>query len=305
MDTAMNKHNQLPYTVTITQNPDFQEIPQQKKSRIWINILLFILTVFTTTLAGAVMNPTDKLDIAWFLSGLRFSVPLLFILGIHEMGHYTASRIHKIRATLPYFIPAPTLIGTFGAFIKIKEHIVDRRALMDIGAAGPLAGFIVAIPILIWGVKTSSLVEVKETIEAFRLGESLILSGVVRLLWEEIPKGFELYLSPQAFAAWLGLFVTSLNLLPIGQLDGGHIAYSLWGRKASTISKIVFVLLLPLAFFWMGWLFWAFFLLIITGLKHPPLVDPSIPLGRERRLTGYICIVVFIFTFTPIPFSFG
>lgn len=248
------------------------------------------------------MSPGERFDIQRILAGLHFSVPLLIILGVHEMGHYIASKVHNIRATLPYFIPAPTLIGTFGAFIRIKEPIVDRRALMDIGAAGPLAGFIAAIPIMIYGVLNSSLIPIEETVQGLRLGQSLILQIAVGALWGKIPEGYELYLSAPAFAAWLGFFVTSLNLIPVGQLDGGHIAYALWGTRAYRISKLMFLLLIPLGFFWLGWLFWAMLLLLVFGLRHPPLLDPNIPLGTRRSAVGYICLAVFILTFTPIPF---
>ncbi len=275
----------------------------RKKERIWINLLLFLLTIFTTTLAGAFMVESKNYNMQWFLGGLKFSVPLLFILGIHEMGHYTASKIHRIRATLPYFIPAPTLIGTFGAFIKIKEPIVDRRALMDIGAAGPLAGFVAAIPILIYGVINSTLVQIDKTAQAMRLGDSLILQLATKAFWHNIPDGYELFLSPIAFAAWLGFFVTSLNLIPIGQLDGGHIAYAMLGAKAYKISRLMFLLMIPLGFFWLGWIFWALLLLFLLGLKHPPLIDPNAPMGKSRKIVGYICLAVFILTFTPVPFS--
>jgi len=274
------------------------------KSRLWLNALLLLATILTTTLAGALMSGGEKLDLRWFLSGLHFSVPLLFILGVHECGHYVASRIHKIRATLPYFIPAPTLIGTFGAFIRIKEPIVDRRALMDIGAAGPLAGFIAAIPIMIWGILTSKFIATKGIIEGgMKLGESLMLKAAVLAIWGKIPQGHELYLSSPAFAAWLGFFVTSLNLLPVGQLDGGHISCALWGARAYRISRLMFLLLIPLGFFWLGWLFWALILLFALGLRHPPLVDAAAPLGAKRAIIGYVCIAVFILTFTPVPFA--
>ncbi|MCD6417259.1 site-2 protease family protein [bacterium] len=283
-----------------------RQIQRKRKSHWWINLLLFLLTVITTTLAGAFMNrqDVDNYSLIWFFGGLKFSVPLLFILGIHEMGHYIASKVHRISATLPYFIPAPTLIGTFGAFIKIKEPIIDRKALMDIGAAGPLSGFFAAIPILIYGLIHSSIVQVQETTQAaLKLGDSLILQIAVKILFGKIPDGYELYLSPMAFAAWLGFFVTSLNLIPIGQLDGGHIAYAMLGQKAYKISRLMFVLLIPLGFFWLGWLFWALLLFFLLGLKHPPLINPNEPIGKSRKIVGYICLAVFILTFTPVPFS--
>ncbi len=276
---------------------------KKKKPKIWINIVLLVITIITTTLAGAIMEPTEEFTFRWLLNGFRFSVPLILILGCHECGHYIASRMHNVDATLPYFIPAPTLIGTFGAFIKIKEPIETRRSLMDIGAAGPLMGFIIALPILIWGVAISKVVPISDDLAGIRLGSSLILTIVSKLIHGNIPAGYDLYLSPPAFAGWLGLFVTSLNLLPIGQLDGGHISYALWGKTAHKLSKIVFFTLLPLGLLWLGWIFWALLLWFALGVKHPPIVNPEKYLDSKRIIIGYVCIVIFVITFTPVPFS--
>ncbi len=274
-----------------------------KKVKISLNIILFVATLITTTLAGAVMESMKNIGITWFLSGFKFSLPLLLILGTHEIGHYFAARRHNISSSLPYFIPAPTLIGTFGAFIKLKDRIKDKNSLLDIGASGPIAGFLVALPILILGVAESKIVLIEKGAIGIKLGNSIILSFIVNFLHGAIPKNHDLSFSPMAFAAWLGLFVTALNLLPVGQLDGGHIIYSLVGKsKAKTISWIVFALLIPLGILWIGWLFWALLLFFILGTKHPPVSYPSIPLNRERRLIGIICIIIFIITFTPRPF---
>ncbi len=291
------------YEITHTPIPHAPPSPEVKPAKVWINALLFIITVFTTTLAGAVMESTEAIDIRWFLGGIKFSAPLLLILGVHEMGHYVASRIHRVKATLPYFIPAPTFIGTFGAVIRIKEPIRDRKSLIDIGASGPLAGFIIALPILIWGVAKSQIIPIPEAIQGFQLGNSLILMAVAKVIWGAIREGFDIYLSAPAFAAWLGMFVTSLNLLPVGQLDGGHIAYALWGKGAYRISKIVFFALFPLGYFWPGWIFWALLIFFILRLKHPPLIDVGAPLDEKRIMVGYICLFVFIITFIPVPFS--
>ena len=283
---------------------DYEPPRRRSGNRIWINILLFVLTLITTTLAGALMESGEGTGgIMWFLRGLKFSIPLLLILGVHETGHYVASRLHNISATLPYFIPAPTLIGTFGAFIKIKEPIVDRRALLDIGAAGPLAGFLVAVPVLVWGIAHSKIVPAPPAGAGLKLGDSLILIFVTRLIWGQIPQGYDLYLSSPAFAGWIGLFVTAMNLLPVGQLDGGHIAYALWGERANTISKIVFFALLPLGVLWTGWLFWAILLWLVLKLWHPPVINPHYPLDPVRKFVGYFCLFVFVITFTPAPFT--
>ena len=240
----------------------------QRKEKITLNLILFVITLFTTTFAGAMMEGAGCTGILWYISGLKFSLPLMLILGIHETGHYLAAKYHNIRATLPYFIPAPTLIGTFGAFIKIKEPIKYRDTLMDVGAAGPLAGFFAALPILFWGVWHSKIIMITKPAVGLRLGGSIILVAVVKAIHGTIPSGYDLQLSAPAFAAWLGLFVTSLNLLPIGQLDGGHIMYALLGgEKADVVSRIVFFTLLPLGIFWPGWIIWAFLLYFVLGLN--------------------------------------
>ena len=276
----------------------------QRKEKITLNLILFVITLFTTTLAGAMMEGAGRKGILWFISGFKFSLPLMLILGIHEIGHYLAAKYHNIRATLPYFIPAPTLIGTFGAFIKIKEPIKYRDTLMDVGAAGPLAGFFAALPILFWGVWHSKIVMITKPAVGLRLGGSIILVAVVKAIHGTIPSGYDLQLSAPAFAAWLGLFVTSLNLLPIGQLDGGHIMYALLGgEKADVVSRIVFFTLLPLGIFWPGWIIWAFLLYFVLGLKHPPIIYPSMSLDWRRKFLGWFCIFIFIITFTPVPFG--
>jgi len=276
----------------------------QRKEKITLNLILFVITLFTTTLAGAMMEGAGRKGILWFISGFKFSLPLMLILGIHEIGHYLAAKYHNIRATLPYFIPAPTLIGTFGAFIKIKEPIKYRDTLMDVGAAGPLAGFFAALPILFWGVWHSKIVMITKPAVGLRLGGSIILVAVVKAIHGTIPPGYDLQLSAPAFAAWLGLYVTSLNLLPIGQLDGGHIMYALLGdEKANVVSKIVFFSLLPLGIFWPGWIIWAFLLYFVLGLKHPPIIYPSMSLDWRRKFLGWFCIFIFIITFTPVPFK--
>lgn len=276
----------------------------QRRKKITLNLILFVITLFTTTFAGAMMEGAGRTGILWYISGLKFSLPLMLILGIHETGHYLAAKYHNIRATLPYFIPAPTLIGTFGAFIKIKEPIKYRDTLMDVGAAGPLAGFFAALPILFWGVWHSKIVMITKPVVGLRLGGSIILVAVVKAIHGTIPSGYDLQLSAPAFAAWLGLFVTSLNLLPIGQLDGGHIMYALLGdEKANVVSKIVFFSLLPLGIFWPGWIIWAFLLYFVLGLKHPPIIYPSMSLDWRRKFLGWFCIFIFIITFTPVPFG--
>lgn len=282
------------------------ETPSCKKPGISINIILFVLTIGTTLLAGALQQGVNPLqDPSQIVKGLPFSAALLFILLSHEMGHYLVSKKHHIDATLPYFIPAPTFIGTFGAFIKMRSPVQDKKVLLDIGAAGPLAGIIVTIPILIIGLKLSEVVVVEPSLEGgFTLGSSLILSFLTKVILGNIPDNYNVIIHPLGFAGWIGLLVTSLNLIPVGQLDGGHIAYAVFGEKTKVISKVALIALLGLGIWGSStWLVWAIMLLVLLGAKHPPPLDHDVPLDRRRKVIGAITLLVFIVTFIPVPFS--
>jgi len=262
-------------------------IPSAKN---WIIFsLLLAATLVTTYIAG----------------GFLFAISLIFILGTHEFGHYLASRKNNIKATLPFFIPAPPIFiaGTFGAFIQIKELIPNRRVLMEIGSAGPIAGFIVAVPTLIVGLFLSDVTPA-ETVHGLTFGSSILLAGLSKLILGVTPFSAEanIHLHPIAFAGWIGLFVTALNLLPIGQLDGGHVIYSLFRVRHKLLSKLFFVLLFPLGYFWQGWLFWAF-MIALVGFKPAPLVDDSVLPDRRHRVMGYVSILIFALTFIPVPFA--
>lgn len=274
---------------------------------------LFLLTGFTTLWAGAyqtytgpVRGPLNFLlaypETIW--RGIPFAGALLFILVTHELGHYLLSKIHGVPASLPLFLPGPPhFIGTFGAIIRMRGPILSRRALFDIGVAGPLAGFIVAIIALVIGLNLSTVVDRTAT-HGLQLGEPLLLQFMSWLVIGPLPPEADVVLHPIGFAAWFGLFVTSLNLLPIGQLDGGHVAYALWGRRQRTMALLFLPVLLVLGFFgWPGWLLWAF-MAGIWGLGHPPVLDPDTPLGRNRTIVGWIAFAVLIVTFAPVPFSF-
>lgn len=275
------------------------------------HIVLFSATLFTTLFFGAIQQGIKLEEIFKdlnILRGIPFSFTLLSILGGHELAHYLASRRHGIAATLPYFIPAPTLIGTFGAVIKMKAPIKNRMALLDIGAAGPITGFIISTIALVIGLGYSR-VEVhiarpeSSSGPGIGLGSSIFFDILVRVILAINPKDYDIFLHPVAFAGWIGLFVTSLNLLPIGQLDGGHIVYALSGEWHRLISKITIPVLIVLGILgWEGWYIWAF-LLIFLGLRHPPLTYPFIPLDSRRRRIGWLCGAIFILTFSPVPFS--
>ncbi len=241
----------------------------------------------------------------YLVGGFVFSFSLLLILGTHEFGHYWASRRNNVKATLPFFIPAPPIFiaGTFGAFIQIKDQIPNRRVLIEIGAAGPIAGFVVAVPTLIVGLALSTTSAV-DPVQGMSFGSSILLTVLSKLVLGITPLSpdINIELHPVAFAGWIGLLITALNLLPIGQLDGGHILYAMMGQHYHIAARVFFVLLLPLGYFWAGWWFWALMIALI-GFRPAPLLDPVTNIGpRERRL-GYLSLAIFIVTFIPIPFQ--
>ncbi len=301
---------------------------------LWHGALLF-LTIICTLAAGAVLThswtpPTGRglsgmvaatLEFAEFvvmggwrqlLPGWEFAAPLLGILLVHEMGHYFAARRYALDVSPPYFLPVPpnlSLIGNLGAFLRIRSPVYDRRQLLDVGAAGPLAGFVVALAVLYWGYLGSTRVPT-----AFN-GPSLIaLSGAPIMLGESllthylrdwvIPGTGPVMLSPMAFAGWVGMFVTALNLLPLSQLDGGHVMFGLLGRRQAAVSFLA-----ALGLIWLGqsapmWWIWAALTFAIGGGKwsHPSVVLPDRPVLYRGRITGIACVVVFILTFVPVPF---
>jgi membrane-associated protease RseP (regulator of RpoE activity) len=282
-------------------------------SRWTLPLFLFALTVFTTLWAGAYQaySGTIRGPVAFLREhpemlpqGIPFAGTLLFILLTHEFGHFLLSKIHGVPASLPLFIPGPPhFIGTFGAIIRLRGPILNRRALFDIGVAGPLAGFAVAVLALIVGLYLSTVVDRTSTF-GLQLGEPLLLKFMAWLIIGPLPAQADVLLHPVAFAAWFGLFVTSLNLIPIGQLDGGHVAYALWGNRQRTMAFAVIPMLILLGFVgWPGWFIWAF-MAGVWGLAHPPVVDPQIPLGGGRVLVGWIAFAVLVLTFAPVPFSF-
>ncbi len=273
-----------------------------------IHLVLFFLTVFTTLLAGALMEGAKVLENPLeLLKGIPFSFTLMFILGTHEFGHYYYAQKHKVDATLPYFIPAPPflfLIGTFGAFIKIKSPIYRKDALLQIGAAGPIAGFIIAVPALIIGLLLSDVVEKSNIQGALILGDSILMKILTWITHPKLMDTQDIMLHPIAFAGWIGLLVTMLNLLPIGQLDGGHVAYAMLGKKQRLIGQIAFIFLIPLSFLSINWLIWGLLLLILMrSVKHPPIQDIHIPLSDTDKRIGYICLLIFIVCFIPAPFK--
>lgn len=264
--------------------PKFQD-------RLWLHALLLLLTIATTTL----------------MAGPTYSLTILLILGTHEMGHYLACRYYQVDASLPFFIPAPppVLTGTFGAVIRIREPIRSKRMLFDIGAAGPFAGFAVALPALVLGTWLSTVQPIPEGYGGLSFGEPLLFKAVAWLIWGSIPDGSALFMHPVAFAAWFGLLATALNLFPFGQLDGGHIAYAVLGRRSTTITLGVLAGSIGLALFASpSWSVWA---LMLTGMafmlgpRHPRTVDEDVPLDPTRRRLAALALLIFILCFTYQP----
>lgn len=267
------------------------------------HLVLFILTFAATLIAGALqrgVHPIEEPGRIWL--GLPFSLTLLLILGAHEFGHYFVSRRHGVDVTLPYFIPAPSIIGTFGAFIKMRSPIMDRRILLDIGAAGPLAGMAVAVPVTLTGLILSDVGTAPSEATGFTLGTSLLFSFLNWIVHGSLPDEINIFLHPAAFSGWIGILVTSLNLLPVGQLDGGHVAYAIFGYRQGVIARVIIAVLVFLGVFgWNGWLVWVV-LLLILGVQHPPVVYEWVPLDRRRRVIGWGVLALFAATFTPVPF---
>jgi membrane-associated protease RseP (regulator of RpoE activity) len=281
------------------------EIQPQEKPSCRIHLILFVATVFTTLLAGALMEGADPLhNPASITKGIPFSFTLMAILLTHEMGHYLTAKNYGVPATLPYFIPAPPipfLIGTFGAFIRMRSPILTKRAILEIGASGPIAGFVVAIVAVIIGLNQSQVVTEISSSVTLKLGAPLIFEFLNSLLID-VPEGSDVLLHPVAFAGWIGLFVTALNLIPIGQLDGGHVVYALLGKKHKMVSIGMIGVLLVMGFIgWPGWYLWAF-LTAILGVKHPPMVDPETSLSSRQKFIGWFSLAIFVLCFTPNPF---
>ena len=279
---------------------------------------MLLLTLLTTTLLGVALQydfdrnlPLEASQIffgvyerVWhhpveLLDGLPFSLTLITILLAHEVGHYLAAAYYRVDASLPYFLPAPTLIGTFGAFIRIRSAIYSKRALFDIGVAGPLAGFVFLLPALSVGLAFSKVVPGIGHQGDVHFGVPLLQWLLQRSIFPGAGAG-DVYLHPVGRAASIGMFATALNLLPIGQLDGGHIVYALAERKHRAISNLALVALVPLTPLWPAWLFWAL-ILFFFGRRHPVVYDLT-DLGRGRHQLGWIALAVFIlcFTFAPV-----
>lgn len=280
--------------------------PPLERPKVMLPAALFVATVLTTVIAGALYQGADIFNDPYqLMAGVPFSASLLLILGTHELGHYIASRRHGVLTTLPLFIPGPPfppMIGTFGAVIRIKSPITTKRALVEIGAAGPLTGFIVALFVSAYGLRLSEVVPKEALSGSLGLGDSLIFEALAYLAIGKLPEGADIFLHPVAFAGWIGMFVTAMNLLPIGQLDGGHIVYAILGHRHRVFSiAIIGVLIVLGVTSWPGWFIWAA-LISVIGLWHPPVEDFGEVLDARRKAIVLSSAAVFVLTFMPSPF---
>ena len=284
----------------------------RKPVRPWLHWLLFGLTVITTTWAGAGHQGVDLAqEPGRFTVGLPYSIGLLLILGVHELGHFFMARRHAMDVTPPYFIPVPFGLGTFGAFIQMRSSPANREALFDVAVAGPLAGLVIAVPALLLGLQSSSITAGGDDtlshgfLHGATVGSSILFTVLTKIsLGDAAQYGALVHLSPLAFAGWLGLFITALNLLPVGQLDGGHITRAMFGSRVGVaISSVAMWSLFLLALFvWPGLMMWALIVFFIAGRGAPPLNDVT-PLDASRMVVGYFAMLILILILAPMPHS--
>jgi membrane-associated protease RseP (regulator of RpoE activity) len=305
-----------PESLPVSPSAYVSPVPPPRRQRPWRHIILFLLTVATTTLVGAEHFASFYLDFGsrdidmagWQLivNGLWYSGSILAILGAHEFGHYFACRYYRVDASLPYFLPAPLpLTGTLGAFIRIRQIIPGKRELFDIGIAGPIAGFLVAIPVLLVGMGLSRVTQLPPNTQGFvELGEPLLFKAIAYLYYGTPPEGYSINMHPMAFAAWFGLLATALNLFPIGQLDGGHISYAVLGRWSTLVTLATVAALIALTFVSSSWLVWTVLtvvMLVAFGPRHPRTVDEDVPLDSSRLWLAAAALIMFLICFTPAP----
>ncbi len=294
--------------------------PAPERPRYGRALLLFLLTFGCATTLGPVMvlltqaaastnlEPILLPEVVrgvWsdphlLVQGFAFSFSGLTILLAHELGHYFACRRYGLPCTLPYFLPVPFNFGTFGAFIRIKAPIRSRRELFDVGIAGPIAGFVVLIPFLLYGVAHSRYASIPDQGVIYKLGHPLALELAARWFHGAAPAGSQLDLHPVAVGAWLGLFATALNLLPLGQLDGGHILYAVTRQRRRRFALLFLLVLAGLGTLWAGWWLWCV-LILALGLRHPPVRDEGEPLGRWRQALAWVALALLVLSFSPAP----
>ena len=293
--------------------------PRRRRERWWLHFALFLLTAVSTLYVGRDYfegfysefgtRTVDLSPTVMLLNGLWYSVSTLAILGAHEMGHYYACRYHGVDASPPYFLPAPRelLFGTLGAFIRIRQTIPSKRELFDIGIAGPIAGFMVAVPLLLLGMSLSHVSPLPSDVAFAEFGEPLLYRAVAWLCWGTLPAGYSINVHPMVWAAWFGMLATTLNLFPIGQLDGGHISYAVLGRKSTLVTLATVAVLIALTFVSFSWIAWTVLTLVmlfIFGPHHPRTSDEDVPLDAGRLWLALFALVIFVLCFTPAPIDF-
>jgi membrane-associated protease RseP (regulator of RpoE activity) len=314
LDPARDESGLLTPPIVWQPRPKFQD-------RLWQHVLLFVLTIATTLVVGAghyadflsefVGRELPMPIPALLVRGIWYSGTILAILGSHELGHYFACRYYDVDASLPFFLPLPPPFptGTLGAFIRIREPIPSKRMLFDIGVAGPIAGFAIAVPALFIGLAMSHIVRLPPTMPpgTLYLGEPLLFKFAAWTIWGSTPDGYSLYMHPMAFAAWFGLLATALNLFPIGQLDGGHISYAVLGPRSTYVTFLMIGVAIALAWFSSSWIVWTGLMvamLLIFGPRHPRVFDEHVPLDRVRLLLALFALAMFVLCFTPAPMRF-
>ena len=298
--------------------PEFVPPPRRKfQNRWWLHLTLFALTAASTIYTGvghyvgfiADFQPLQRLPMPidqLLVRGLWYSGTVIAILGCHELGHYAACRYYDVDASLPYFLPMPLLMtGTLGAFIRIREPLPSKRVLFDVGIAGPIAGFIVAVPALFIGLSMSRLVPMPPPqFVAGTLGEPLLFRLAERMIFGSPPDTLTLNLHPMAFAAWFGLLATALNLFPIGQLDGGHVSYAVLGRRSTSVTVAMICVTIGLSFVSVSWIMWSVLMvamLVAFGPRHPVTPDDHVPLNCARLALAFRALAMFVVCFTPAP----
>ena len=310
------------------------QIKEERPEKLWLHLALFLATLVTTLGAGALMVGRDafgteaftiggiqlpyptRIEWAELVRGAPFAIPFLTVLMAHEMGHYAAARLHRVRASLPYFIPFPpyfSVIGTVGAFIRLRGPIVRRSVLFDIGASGPVASFLGSLPLLAIGLMLSDVAPgpvdpstpflIHFAGESVWLGNGMLVNQLAEWFGPAPVGAAPIALHPLALVGWLGLFVTTLNLLPLGQLDGGHVLFALRPGSAGLFAWAFLIALVPLGFVWWGWWAWAVVVLVVNRgrIRHPRVVQGEAPIGGVRGLLGWALIAVFFMTFVPVP----
>ncbi|USH00350.1 site-2 protease family protein [Thermococcus argininiproducens] len=286
-----------------------------KEENPFIGIGLFIATVLSTLfagywLSGSYISFLDEYNLPGirniYLNALAFSISVLAILGTHEMGHKIAATFHGVKSTFPYFIPFPNILGTLGAVIRVKSPIPTRNAAIDLGSSGPIAGFIVAIPVLLIGLRLSPALPMSAVAQVeggIAFGQSLIMVLLERYIFR-IPENYVIYLHPVAIAGWVGILVTFLNLIPAAQLDGGHIARAFLGEKFHSILTFGLGLaMIGLSVLWAGWLIWGFIILLMGRIGNPGALDEVSPITPRRIALALIVLAIFILSATPVPIS--